>query len=54
MSNYKIGDTIKCDTVGEMICVMYDLQKEKIETDFMFNKDGQEGMWLEVKKVGGN
>ena len=48
----KVGDTIKCKTAGEMICVMYDLRKENIETDFLYEKDGQEGLWLIVKKVG--
>ena len=48
----KVGDAIKCSTAGEMICLMYDLQKEKIETDFLYSKDGIEGLWLEVKKVG--
>ena len=48
----KVGDTIKCSTAGEMICLMYDLQKEKIETDFLYSKDGIKGLWLEVKKVG--
>lgn len=48
----KVGDTIKCKTAGEMICLMYELQKENIETDFMYEKDGVKGLWLVVEKVG--
>lgn len=48
----KVGDTIKCSTAGEMICLMYELAKENIETDFLYAKDGNEGLWLEVTKVG--
>lgn len=32
---------------------MYELQKENIETDFMYEKDGVKGLWLVVEKVGG-
>lgn len=48
----KVGDTIICNTAGEMIYLMYQLAKENIETDFLYAKDGNKGLWLEVTKVG--
>lgn len=47
----KIGDTIKCADAEDMIETMYALAKEGIETDFMYEKDGVKGLWLEVVKV---
>ena len=46
-----IGDTIKCKDPKEMVDLMYALNYEGIETDFMYEKDGEKGLWLEVVKV---
>ena len=46
-----VGDTIKCSNAEEMINVMYELTKEGIDTDFMFEKDGEKGLWLVVVGV---
>lgn len=46
----KTGDTIKCRNAEDMINTMYDLAKQGIETDFMYEKDGVKGLWLVVTK----
>jgi hypothetical protein len=50
----KVGDTIKCSNAKEVIEVMTELAKENIETEFLNEKDGQKGLWLEVKKSSGS
>lgn len=47
----KGGDTIKCHNKQEMVNLMVELDKENIETDFLYEKDGQDGLWLEIIKV---
>lgn len=47
----KIGDTIKCSTKEEMVDLMQELEKENIETDFLYEKDGEKGLWLVVERV---
>lgn len=44
----KIGDTIKCFDAEEMIKIMNELEKENIHTDFLYEKDGEKGYWLEI------
>ena len=48
----KVGDTIKCSAKEEMVDLMQELAKEDIETDFMYEKDGEKGLWLVVERVG--
>lgn len=48
----KVGDTIKCDNADDMINTMQELAKENIKTDFTYEKDGEQGFWLVVEKVG--
>lgn len=47
----KIGDTIKCKDSEEMVQYMHELQDNGIETDFLFEKDGERGLWLLVTKI---
>ena len=47
-----VGDTIKCSDSDDAIYTMQELAKEGIETDFMYEKDGNQGLWLEVVKIG--
>lgn len=47
----QVGDTIKCHDAEEMIEYMYGLMEQGIETDFLYEKDGEKGLWLEVVKV---
>lgn len=50
----KVGDTIKCANADDMINTMQELFKCGIDTDFMYEKNGEKGLWLEVIKVGVN
>lgn len=47
-NDLKIGDTIKCSDADDMIDTMERLTKSGINTDFVYEKDGKEGFWLEV------
>lgn len=46
-----VGDTIKCRDPEDMVNYMYALIEEGIETDFLYEKDGERGFWLEVTEV---
>lgn len=46
-----IGDTIKCHDKNEMVDYMMALAQEGIETEFVYEKDGVKGLWLEVVKI---
>lgn len=43
------GDTIECANADDMINTMNELAKEGVCTDFLCEKDGVKGFWLEVK-----
>lgn len=47
----KKGDTVKCKDRDDMVNAMYSLMDDGIETDFLFEKDGERGLWLIVTKV---
>lgn len=47
----KVGDTIKFQDAEDMINTMFNLNHCGIETDFMYEKDGERGLWLEVIEV---
>lgn len=49
--NLKVGDTIKCNTEDEIISLMNKLSEENIETDFLYEKDGEQGLWIEVTRI---
>ena len=44
----KSGDTIKCSDAEDMIKTMNELEKYDIQTDFLYEKDGEKGYWLEI------
>lgn len=46
-----VGDAIKCHDPEEMVNVMQELANEGIETDFLYEKEGVKGLWLEVVKI---
>lgn len=48
----QVGDTIKCYDADDMIRTMTELEKENITTDFMYEKDGKQGFWLVVERIG--
>jgi hypothetical protein len=45
------GDTIKCKDPDELINLMHQLEAEGYKTDFVFEKDGERGFWLEIEEV---
>lgn len=47
----KVGDTIKCHDKEDMVDLMTELAKENITTEFMYEKDGEEGLWLVIEKI---
>lgn len=47
----QVGDTIQCGDTDDVVKTMKDLAKEGVETDFLYEKDGVQGLWLEVKGV---
>lgn len=52
MSELKVGDTIQCADADKAVELMTALAKENIMCDFMYEKDGQKGIWLVVEKMG--
>lgn len=47
----KVGDAIKCADKEDCVNAMVNLAKVGIETDFLHEKDGKKGLWLEVIRV---
>lgn len=47
----KVGDTIKCADKEYCVNAIVNLSKEGIEADFLYEKDGKKGLWLEVIRV---
>ena len=51
MNVLKKGDTIKCANEKDLLITMKGLETAGIETDFLYEKDGEKGLWLEVIRV---
>lgn len=51
MKKLKIGDTIQCVDADEMIDTHTRLAVQGIDTDFVYEKEGEKGYWLEVLKI---
>lgn len=47
----KVGDTMECANAADMIETMYELNRAGIETDFLYERDGKKGLYLQVVKV---
>lgn len=47
----KVGDTIKCHDKEDLIDYMQGLEEMGYSTDFVYEMDGEKGLWLEVVKV---
>ena len=47
----KVGDTIKCSSKEEMVSMSKALAREDNITDFLYENDGQKGLWLTVEAV---
>lgn len=48
MNELKIGDTIKCHDKYDLIDTFQELQKLDIDSDFIYEKDGEKGFWLVI------
>ena len=47
----KVGDTIKCANKEDLLKTHNDLAENGIQTDFMYEKDGVKGLWLEIISI---
>ena len=47
----KAGDTIKCADKEDLLNTHNDLALNGVYTDFLYEKDGKKGLWLEVIRV---
>jgi hypothetical protein len=47
----KVGDTIKRADKEDLLNTHNDLALNGVYTDFLYEKDGEKGLWLEVKSV---
>ena len=47
----QVGDTIRCHDKDEMVNISMELDNEGIDTDFLYEKDGQKGLWLVVVDI---
>ena len=47
----KVGDTIKCADKEDCVNTMVNLATDGIETDFLYEKDGEKGLWLIINKI---
>ena len=51
MRMLKVGDAIKCADKEDLVNTHNDLALNGVYTDFLYEKDGEQGLWLEVIKV---
>lgn len=49
--NYKNGDTIKCHSYEEMKKVHDELSTLGVKSDYLYEKDGREGMWIIINPI---
>lgn len=47
----KVRDTIKCKDPEDMVDTMFKLHHEGYDTEFMYEKDGERGLWLVIQKT---
>lgn len=47
----KVGDTIKCADKEDLLNTHNDLALNGVYTDFLYEKDGEQGLWLIVEKI---
>lgn len=45
----KVGDTIKCKDAEEAISCTKTLTSAGYQTDFMYEKDGESGIWIVIE-----
>ena len=47
----KVGDTIKCANKEDLLATHNELALNGVYTDFLYEKDREQGLWLIVKKI---
>ena len=47
----QVGDFIRCKDRDDMLNTMHDLIFEGINTEFIYEHNGQSGLWLEVISI---
>ena len=47
----KVGDTIKCADKEYLLTTHNELALNGVYTDFLYEKDGEQGLWLQVESV---
>ena len=47
----KKGDTIKWSSSDEAVDLMDELLHDGYDADFLYEKDGEKGLWLEILEV---
>lgn len=47
----KVGDKIKCADIEDLIATHNELALNGVYTDFLYEKGGEQGLWLIVKKI---
>ena len=50
-SAFQVGDFIRCKDRDDMLNTMHDLIFEGINTEFIYEHNGQSGLWLEVISI---
>jgi hypothetical protein len=51
MNKLKPGDMIECVDKEDMVETMMQLAQEDVETEFVYERDGVKGYWLEVIRI---
>jgi hypothetical protein len=46
-----VGDTIKCHDKDDAVTTSMRLAIEGVHTDFIYERDGEHGLWLEITKI---
>lgn len=49
----KVGDIIKCTDKDEAVRMTNELSSIGIYTDFSYENDGEQGLWLVIKQMKG-
>lgn len=50
-NDLQIKNTIKCANKEDLLTTHNELALNGVYTDFLYEKDGEKGLWLEVKGV---
>lgn len=51
MVKLNAGDIIKCHDKDDLIRVHEGLAKVDIETEFVYEMNGEKGLWLRIEKI---